>query len=337
MLKSNGFTIYGILTSSKILKFKKRDLMTKDIFNFMAYRLIKSTEEDLWSISRNNDLINDDDIIKFWEYASQSHFDIIHETNHNKYKWSFRKGTVIVDGNENKLLNTYVLGKSLLEKDAIVVDDNGFHEDRTYSQPAPAETMEILVYWKRHIVLIENRSKMVTGETWLKHYNEIMIKVAEEMDYKKVPQLENIPIVKSIISIFNKLKKVTRIKVHLELPNPDMSRLSKSLKEKLEEDSIQELKQDMFNPNGISKKEEGLPLSSLALAELGYKKGSVFIEGIGENGFEKYETGNKTAKGSLHGFKNFIKGLGINTKTKEGTNIIAAIEQELERIVPLDD
>lgn len=311
--------------------------MAKDTFNFMTYRLIKSTEEDLWSISRKNDLNNDDDIIKFWQYASQSNFDIIHETDKNKYKWSFRQGTTILDDNNNKILTTYVLGKSLLEKDAIVVDDDGFHEDRTYSQPAPAETMELLVYWKRHIVLIENRSKMVTGETWLKHYNQIMIKVSEEMDYKKIPQLENIPLVKSIISIFYKLKKVTRIKVHLELPNPDMSRLSKSLKEKLEEDSIQELKQDMFNPNGISKKEEGLPISSLALAELGYKKGPVFIEGVGENGLEKYETGTKTAKGSLHGFKNFIKGLRTNTKTKEGKNMIDAIELELETIVPLDD
>jgi len=197
--------------------------------------------------------------------------------------------------------------------------------------------MELLVYWKRHIVLIENRAQMVTGETWLKHYNEIMINVAENKDFKKIPQLENIPLIKSIMSIFHKLKKVTRIKVHLELPNPDMSRLSKSLKEKLEEDQIQELKQDMFNPNGISKKEEGLPISSLALAELGYKKGSVYIEGVGKNGLEKHETGTKTAKGSLHGFKNFIKGLRANTKTKEGISMIQAIELELERIVPLDD
>jgi hypothetical protein len=47
---------------------------------------IKSTEEDLWSISRKNDLNNDDDIIEFWQYASQSNFDIIHETDKNKYK-----------------------------------------------------------------------------------------------------------------------------------------------------------------------------------------------------------------------------------------------------------
>jgi len=42
----------------------------------MAYRLIKSTEEDLWSIARQNDLKNDEDIIKFWKYATNSEFDI---------------------------------------------------------------------------------------------------------------------------------------------------------------------------------------------------------------------------------------------------------------------
>lgn len=71
---------------------------------------------------------------------------------------------------------------------------------------------------------------MITGETWLKHYSEIMARVAEQMDYKKMPQLENIPPEKSIVSIFDKLLKVTRIKLHLELPNPDMSRLTKELK-----------------------------------------------------------------------------------------------------------
>lgn len=303
----------------------------------MAYRLIKSTEEDLWSMMRANDLTNDDDILTFWEHACSSENDVIHETEKYKYKWSFRKGTSLTDENENRLLDVYILGKSLLEKDAMVVDETGFHEDRTYSQPAPAETMELIIFWKRHIVLVENRSQMVTGETWLKHYNEIMDQVAEKMEYKKVPQLENIPPEKSIISIFSRLPKVTRIKLHLELPNPDMSRLTKHLKEKLEEDQIQELKQDMFNPNGMSKKEEGLPFSSLALAELGYKKGPVLIEGEDEEGPQRYETGKDTAKGSLVGFKNFIRGLRINARTKEGNGILDAIESELVRIVPTDD
>ena len=62
----------------------------------------------------------------------------------------------------------------------------------------------------------------------------------------------------------------------------------------------------MYNPNGISKKETGLPFASLALAELGYKKGPVTIEGEDEDGPKKYETGKDTAKGSLIGFKNFF-------------------------------
>lgn len=308
-----------------------------DIFNFMAYRLIKSTEEDLWSISRGKDLLTDDDIVTFWENACHSQYDVTHSTEKNKYKWSFRKGTSVTDENDHRIIDIYILGKSLLEKDAMVVDETGFHQDRSYSQPAPAETMILLVFWKRHIVLVENRSQMITGETWLKHYSEIMARVAEQMDYKKMPQLENIPPEKSIVSIFDKLLKVTRIKLHLELPNPDMSRLTKELKEKLEEDQIQELKQDMYNPNGISKKETGLPFASLALAELGYKKGPVTIEGEDEDGPKKYETGKDTAKGSLIGFKNFIKGLRINARTKEGNGMLDAIEAELIRIVPTDD
>jgi hypothetical protein len=135
------------------------------------------------------------------------------------------------------------------------------------------------------------------------------------------------------LDLFLSFQKVTRVKVHLKLPNPDMSRLTRELKEKLEEDCIQEIKQDMYNPNGLSKKEGGLPLSSIAMAEQGYKKGPVIIEGVSDNGFEKIETGKDTAKGSLVGLKTFLRGLRVNVRTKEGNGLLEAIESELEKII----
>lgn len=307
--------------------------MAKDIFNFMAYRLNKCSDGSFWSYIRENDLVTDDDVMDFLRLACQGAFDQIHETAHNVYKWSLREGASIIDENDQVVLSVYVLGRSVLEKDALIVDESGFHEGRSISSPAPAETMSLLYYWPRHIALVENRSQMVTGETWLTHYNDIMLAVSEKYSYSKCPQLENIPPQDSILELFLSFQKVTRVKVHLKLPNPDMSRLTRELKEKLEEDCIQEIKQDMYNPNGLSTREGGLPLSSIAMAEQGYKKGSVTIEGVGDNGFEKMETGKDTAKGSLVGLKTFLRGLRVNVRTKEGNGLLEAIETELEKII----
>lgn len=68
--------------------------MTKDILNFMAYRVIKSTEEDLWVV---------------------------------------RKGTAIIDKNDERLLDVFILGKLLFEKEALVVDEDTFYKDRSYN------------------------------------------------------------------------------------------------------------------------------------------------------------------------------------------------------------
>jgi hypothetical protein len=307
--------------------------MAKDIFNFMAYRLNKSSDGKMWSYIRENDLVTDDDVREFLRLACQESFDRIHKTSHNLYMWSLREGASILDENDQVMLSVYILGRSVLEKDALIVDDKGFHEGRSISSPAAAETMTLLYYWPRHIALVENRSQMVTGETWLTHYNDIMLTVSEKCSYSKFPQLENIPPTDSILDLFLSFQKVTRVKVHLKLPNPDMSRLTKELKDKLEEDCIQEIKQDMYNPNGLSKREGGLPLSSIAMAEQGYKKGPVVIEGVSDNGFEKMETGKDTAKGSLIGLKTFLHGLRVNLRTKEGNGLLEAIELELEKIV----
>lgn len=307
--------------------------MATDVFNFMAYRLNKCSDGTLWSYIRENDLVTDDDVREFLRLACQGIFDRTHETAHNLYMWSLREGSTVTDENGKIVLSVYILGRSVLEKDALIVDEKGFHEGRSISSPAPAETMTLLYYWPRHIALVENRSQMVTGETWLSHYTDIMLAVSEKYSYSKCPQLENIPPSDSILNLFLNFKKVTRVKVHLKLPNPDMSRLTRDLKASLEEDCIQEIKQDMFNPNGLSKREGGLPLSSLAMAEQGYKNGPVLIEGVSDNGFERIETGKDTAKGSLVGFKTFLRGLRVNVKTKEGNGILNAIELELEKIV----
>jgi len=310
--------------------------MAKDVFNFMAYRLNKCSDETVWSYIGKRDLISDDDVREFLKLACQVEFDRDHETAHNLYKWSLRQGSAIVNDDDQIILSVFILGRSVLERDALIVDENGFHEGRSISSPAPAETMILLYYWPRHIVLVENRSQMVTGETWLSHYKELISAVAVKYEYSKLPQLENIPPSDSLLDLFLSFNKVTRVKVHLKLPNPDMSRLTRDLKKRLEDDSIQEIKQDMYNSNGLSKKEGGLPLSSIAMAEQGYKSGAVLIEGKSDAGYERIETGKDTAKGSVVGFKTFLRGLRVNAKTKEGNGILDALENELSRIVDVE-
>lgn len=92
--------------------------------------------------------------------------------------------------------------------------------------------------------------------------------------------------------------------------------------------------QDMKNPNGLSKSEEARPFGCAVLAEQGYKKGDVTIEGLRNDKFEIAHSGTDAARGAVKGLRDFIRGINSTAKTKETQNALIAIAAEIDRLHP---
>jgi hypothetical protein len=304
-----------------------------DDFKFMAYRLNKVSIDDLWSI-HGRKATTDEDIVAILQHASRPEVDITQKTKKALYKWSIRYRMTEYDEDENPLLSHILFAKSTVEHEAEILEEENLIKATTTSNPPPAETMMIIVYWPRHIVLVENRSQMVTGETWLKHFREIINQSAVDAGFNTTISLQTIPPDLEVVKAFQSFDVIIRLKVSIRIPNPDLSRFTEALKEKLERDGISEITEDMKSDAGLSKSEEGLPFTSVALANDGYKNGPVRIEGYKGDEYQVYEESKDTAKGSLAGFKEFIKGISKNIRTKEGGYLVTAIQDELERICP---
>ncbi|MFH1985626.1 MAG: hypothetical protein ABIL58_27645 [Pseudomonadota bacterium] len=146
--------------------------------------------------------------------------------------------------------------------------------------------------------------------------------------------LEEVPEQHEIVKLFRSFDRLTRLKVYLRLPNPELSRYTKSLYEDLEKGGIREYLQDMKNPGGLSKDEQARPFASIALAEEGYKSGEVLFEGIKENKFTKVRSSEDAARGKLDALKDYVRGVAANAKAKETQLVISAIAAEIDRLHP---
>jgi hypothetical protein len=83
-----------------------------------------------------------------------------------------------------------------------------------------------------------------------------------------------------ILEAFFSFQRLTRLRVHLLLPNPELSRYTQKLFEELQSGGIRDYLADMRNPQGMSKAQENLPFATAAMAAAGYKEGDVLLEGV---------------------------------------------------------
>ena len=213
--------------------------------------------------------------------------------------------------------------------------DDGISAGTSLSYPPPASTMIIFFDMERHLVAVE-RSGELSQVAWKDFFEKIVSDSALSCGKASALELEAVPEKHKITTLFKSFEKVTRIKVTLRIPNPELSRYTKNLYDDLRSSGVREYTQDMKNPNGLSKDEEARPFASAALAEDGYKKGDVQIEGYRDDTFEKVISGSTASRGSISSLKDFVRGLTANAKAKETRKVLSEIAKEIDKIHPID-
>ncbi len=134
--------------------------------------------------------------------------------------------------------------------------------------------------------------------------------------------------------MFKSFDKITRIKATLRIPNPELTRYTKSLFDDLKASDVREYTQDMKNPNGLSKSEDTRPFATAVLAQQGYKSGDVHMEGFRNDMFEKVTSGSNASRGTINSLRDFVRGLTANARAKETHTVLHEIAKEIDRIHP---
>ena len=186
---------------------------------------------------------------------------------------------------------------------------------------------------KRHLVAVERQSKIIKSR-WRDAVENILKDAAWDMGYSGWITLEPVPQHEELLDVFRSFSQLTRLRVVLRMPNPELSRYSQKLYDEMKQGLIREYLQDMKNPQGLNKTEGLLPHATMEIAAAGYKKGPVTFEGRRGNKKDVINTGNTAVRGSIAQMRDYVRGMKDIAKTKEAKKITAAILDEIDRIVP---
>lgn len=303
--------------------------MQRDTFNFFLYRLNKEYRYDLFSSRNASERTDDEWLADYLATVCNREYDFKKETRRAVYTWSLR--------NYQNLENDFssvVLARSQLQKTSTIVTDDSLTVGDSISNPPPADTIVLLFYWKRHIVIVENRAGMTTGETWLRNFHAIIENAKSYTSIPVAPRLEPISVRGTILEHLRTLDKVFRFRVRLKLPNPELNRWSKQIYDEMIEQHLTEYLQEFISPTGIRVDENSKAYSSGALAELGYKEGGVQIEGQKNGESVLIDEGKTAVKGKIEQLRSFIRGIETNATSKQLKNALVRIESEVNRLFP---
>jgi hypothetical protein len=302
-------------------------------FSFDLYRLNIEDADDLFTQSQLRRLRRDEDIAAVLEKATESDQDQIQKTRSAVFEWGVREYRNLTEQSPDRPLLHVVLARSVLERDGDIVTDQGMTTGTSSLNPPLASTAVCLFDLSRHLVAVEHTAQL-SPTAWKEFLQRILATAANRLEFYSSIELEPIPEQNGIVGLFRSFERLTRMRLTLRIPNPELSRYTKLLYEDLSRGGIRELTQDMKNPNGLSKSEEALPFASAVLAEQGYKKDDVQFEGLRNGAFEQATSGSSAARGNVRGLRDYVRGMHANAKTKETQRALAAIAAEIDRLHP---
>lgn len=308
--------------------------MAKRYFEFELYRINIVQEEPNLFKEMSKAITSDEDVVKLLEKAASPKYKIVVSGKRRTFEWAVREFYEYFHEREHvERIYGITLARSIVETTGDIVTDDGIEEGVSESEPPLAETCKLFFYMKRHLMVIERRSAIINSG-WRRALEEILKKVAYDLEYTGSVEFEPVPRHEEIIETFRSFERLTRMRVTLRIPNPELSRYARQLCKEMEDGKIREYLQDMKNYSGLNTDDGKLPHAAVEIASAGYKKGEVTFEGFRNKRREVVRTGRTAARGQIQEMRDFVRGMNAIAKTKEARQATTAILNEIDRIAP---
>lgn len=303
--------------------------MNKDTFKFFLYRLNKELRTDLFRGFDRPQKPDDDWLEEYLETICSDQFDFTKKTKKSVYTWAVRNYIRL-----NDEFSSLVLARSTVQRSSTIVTSTSLSSGESVSSPPPADTIILLIYWPRHIVVVENRSGMTTGETWLRNFHKIIESAKLKVPVPIAPRLEPIPLKGTILHHLKELDRVFRLRIRLTLPNPELNRWAQRIYDEMIEEKLDTYLQEFISSEGIRVDEESKAFSSASLAELGYREGGVQIDGQKNGKPVQIDEGKTAIRGKIDQLRSLVRGLETNAGGKQLPNALNQIQKEIDRLFP---
>jgi hypothetical protein len=310
--------------------------MIKRPFEFDLFRLHTLDQSNLFNLDHKS-IQSDDDIADIIKQAASREFDRERKSGRTKYRWSlsdFCSQTVITP--VVRPLISVTFARSMVTRIGPTVTDSGI-QDGTLSESTPPLAIPICLLFdmKRHLVAVEFHSAVAASDVWRATLHEIFDAAATSLRFRSSVRLEAVPETAAILGAFVSFSRLTRLRLTLRLPNPELTRFTRRLKEEMETGGIREYRQDMSNPSGLSQSDAALPFAAAAMAQDGYKVGEVLMQGIINGKQKTIRTGKHAARGKVEIPKDVVHE-AVSSLSTESQPALASVLAEVDQIKPHD-
>lgn len=302
-------------------------------FDFDLYRLNLVDDEDLFT--RGLRITDDKQIRTVLKQMTDPKYDIDVEGRKTEFTWSCREYQTYDSLDLDGIVSQIIISKSVSQETGDTVTDAGITRAVSALEPPLADSMLILVFFSRHLVAVEHNSYLIQS-SWRKGFHSIASLAARALDYRTDLRLEPVAPEDQLIEILSSFSRLTRLRVRVRIPNPDITPITKPLYDQLVKGGIRDYAQDMRNPKGINTEPGALPHTTVSMAQDGYKEGNVVFSGMRKGKRASVTAGKDAARGSTETLRDYVRGMKDNAKAKETRMALENIMTEIERLSPRD-
>jgi len=306
-------------------------------FEFDLFRLVV-VEPEIFEIL-GSPVAGDDGLLNVLRESCAPRHDVSILGAKNQWKWSLRDFEVTSGDlfDRGVGIATARLARSLLEQTAAIVTDETIVEGLSHAEPPAATPIRLVFYMERHLVAIEHNSTLMATKAWLDALHQIFDRAAAVLELRSQIRLEPVPEANQVLAAFFSFQRLTQIRATLLLPNPEISRFAKGLYDQMRSGGVREYLNDLKSPSGLSQSMGELPHAVASLAQDGYKKGEVVLNGVKDGARRRIRTGRNAARGQVDQVRDFIRGQVTIARTREAQAALAAVLGEIDRIHPAPD
>jgi hypothetical protein len=212
-----------------------------------------------------------------------------------------------------------------------IVKPDGMTYGVSEINPPMAVPVHFFLDLKRHLIAFEDVSAVMQQKTgWQKNFELILSSASHAAGYTSRVELEPIAPRQAVEARLASFNRVTRIRLTLRIPNPDLSPTFAKLYEELNKSGIRELTEDMRSERGLSFEPDSIPRMAIDMALNGYRKGDVRIYGIREGRADRFTIADDVARIDLRETRAYVAGMEIATTKSGEKRLLAAILKRID-------
>ncbi len=172
---------------------------------------------------------SDDEIVTILRNSATNRFDRDVRGPRTRTIWSLREAEENTIGPHR--IFTLRLIRSIAEQSGVTVTDEGMSDAVSAFSPPVGLPIYLIFYLDRHLVAAEHASALMSSDYWRTALHEMLDASSREMEFRSSLRLEPVPEPAEILDAFRSFDRLTRLRVHLVLPNPELTRVTRQLYE----------------------------------------------------------------------------------------------------------